>query len=109
MSNSKPILYALECTHGAPGPSTLVSGALFCAWCRDDQKIVAVIEYEWRAKCHMCTFSRWAGLSKHNAEIFIKGHISRNSTHEGHIEYSRNPEAVRTAEKMHAWKGKAAS
>lgn len=109
MSISKPILYGLECGHGAPGAATLVSGLLYCAWCQDDEPIRSVIEYEWKAVCHMCPFARWAGLSKKNAAIFLDGHLSRNPAHEGHLEYSRNPEAVKTAAKMAAWKGKAAS
>lgn len=103
-TNSKVILYALICDHAAPGPATLVSGTLYCAWCQDQQTIVGVAEYEWRAVCHNCNYARWAGMSKHNAEIFITGHIHRNPDHEGHTEYVRNSAAVETARKMRAWK-----
>lgn len=106
MSISSQVLYGLECDHAAPGPPTLVSGSRYCAWCQDDQIIVSVIEYEWKAKCHDCTYTRWAGLSKKNAAIFLDGHLSRNPRHKGHLEYARNPVASETARKMVAWKGK---
>lgn len=107
MSISNLVLYALECDHAAPGAATLVSGTLHCAWCQEHKTIVGVIEYEWKAKCHDCTYSRWAGLSKKNAAIFLDGHLSRNPAHKGHLEYARHPEATETARKMRAWKGKA--
>lgn len=108
MGNSKVILYALKCDHAAPGPSTLVNGALYCAWCQEDKEITGVAEFEWLAKCHNCTYARWAGLSKRNAAIFLDGHLSRNPAHKGHMEYARNPEAHKTAEKMAAWNGRKA-
>jgi hypothetical protein len=107
MSISSQVLYGLECDHAAPGPATLVSGSLYCAWHQDERNIVSVIEYEWKAKCNNCTYSRWAGLSKKNAAIFLDGHLSRNPAHVGHLEYARNPVASETARKMQAWKGKA--
>ena len=100
---SSKVLYGLLCGHGAPGVATLVNGQLYCAWCQDMQQIVKVIEYEWRAKCLDCKFSRWAGLSKHNAGIFVNGHISKEPSHKLQIEYVRNPTSVRTAERMAAW------
>jgi hypothetical protein len=106
MSNSKQIIYALECGHAAPGAPTLVSGVLVCAWCRLPIKIVGVIEYEWRAKCNGCRYTRWAGMSRHNAAIMAAGHVRRNPTHDVTVEYLRDPEATETARKMQAWKGK---
>jgi hypothetical protein len=106
MGNSSTILYALECTHAAPGPGTLVNGILFCAWCRIEQPIVGVIEYEWRANCRDCAYVRYAGLSKHNAGIFAQGHSPHAMQHVIHIEYARNPNATKTAEKMAKWNGR---
>jgi hypothetical protein len=106
MGNSSTILYALDCTHAAPGPSTLVSGILFCAWCRVEQNIIGVIEYEWRANCNDCPYMRYAGLSKHNAEIFARGHSRHAMQHVIVIEYARNPAATKTAEKMARWNGR---
>jgi recombinational DNA repair protein (RecF pathway) len=108
MSINKQVIYALECDHAAPGPATLVSGTLHCAWCQEQKLITGVSEYEWRAVCHHCTYRRWAGMSKHNAGVMLNGHIRRNTRHEGHVEYARNPTATETAQKMRAWKGKAA-
>lgn len=103
-SNNTTILYSLECGHGAPGPATLVNGSLYCAWCQIRIMIAGVIEYEWHAKCLDCKFSRWAGLSKNNAIIFIDGHVRKDHpSHKGQVEYVKNPTAVRTAEKMAAW------
>jgi hypothetical protein len=108
MSNSKPILYALECGHAAPGAPTLVSGVLDCVWCQAKCGIAGVIEYEWHAKCRSCIFSRWAGLSKHNATIFASGHSSRNPAHIVIVEYARNPEAVKTTDKFMRYMGRKA-
>lgn len=109
MGNSNMILYALECNHAAPGPDTLVSGVLKCAWHQDEQKIVGVIEYEWCAKCRSCTYIRWAGLSKPNAMIFAQGHSRRNPDHVVGPEYRKNPNAARTAKKMLDWKVRSSS
>jgi hypothetical protein len=103
--NSKAVLYSLECGHAAPGPTTLVNGKLRCAWHGDEYSIVGVIEYEWHADCRNCTFSRWAGLSKHNATIFASGHTRHSPAHTAVVEYARNPEAVRTAAKFAKWQG----
>lgn len=103
--NSRPILYALECDHGAPGVGYLVNGQLYCAWCQEKKQIVSVIEYEWCANCKDCVFVRWAGLSKQNAGIFANGHISRNPSHGVQLMFMRNPTAVTTAEKMRKWQG----
>ena len=107
--NSKQILYALECGHAAPAADTLVSGALRCAWHGEPSNIIGVIEYEWRAKCFDCTFVRWAGLSKQNATLFASGHARKNTTHKGVVEYIKNPNATRTAQKMRNWKTREAS
>lgn len=110
MSNSNTIIYGLECGHAAPGPDTLVSGVLRCAWHQDEQKITGVIKYEWCAKCRgtkngqPCTYIRWAGLSQHNARIMAQGHSARNPDHIVGPEYRKNPNAERTAKKMDAWK-----
>lgn len=101
--NSKTILYALECHHAAPGPDTLVSGGLRCAWHGDISPIIGVVEWEWRAKCLDCTFTRWAGLSKQNATIFARHH-SEKTPHRVMVEYYKNPNATRTAQKMQNWK-----
>jgi len=103
MNISREVLYALECTHAAPAPATLVSGSLMCAWCREAKYIVGVIEYEWAAHCQNCAFKRWAGISKHNAEVFARGHCRHEPSHVVDIEYARNPTATRTAEKFKAW------
>jgi hypothetical protein len=103
--NSNSILYGLICGHAAPGPETLVSGTLVCAWCATRQQIVSVIEYEWRARCRNCTFARWAGLSKHNANVFANGHVSKWPSHSVIPEYCRNPKAAKTAEKMRKFNG----
>jgi hypothetical protein len=105
-ANSKTILYGLECSHAAPGPNTLVSGVLRCAWCMEQKVIVGIIEYEWHAVCQNCAFSRWAGLSKHNADIFAAGHSRKNAAHFVVREYARNPEAVKTARKFTEWTGR---
>jgi hypothetical protein len=103
MNNSKTIIYALDCEHAAPGLTTLVNGVLRCAWCQEPRQIIGVVEYEWRARCAVCTYARWAGLSKHNASIFARGHVSHHPAHRVHVEYARNPEAVKTARKMLSW------
>lgn len=105
-TNNSQLLYALECGHAAPGPPTLVSGLLYCAWCVEQQIIVSVIEYEWRAKCQDCKFSRWAGLSKQNALVMAHGHFRKNPAHKVGPEYIKNPAATEAARKMVAWKGK---
>lgn len=101
--NSKAVLYSLKCGHAAPGPTTLVNGILLCAWHRDEQEITGVIEYEWHANCENCTFSRWAGLSRPNAELFAGGHVRHNPSHTAVVEYVRNPEAVNTSAKFAKW------
>lgn len=105
-NNSKEILYALECGHAAPGADTLVSGVLKCAWHGEAFKIVGVVEYEWRAHCFNCTYVRWAGLSKQNATIFAAGHSRKYQSppHSVVVEYIKNPNATRTAQKMRDWK-----
>jgi hypothetical protein len=106
MANSSVILYALKCEHAAPGPDTLVSGSLYCAWCKIEQQIAGVIEYEWRANCNDCPYMRYAGLSKHNAALFAQGHSRHAMTHTIVLEYARNPAATKTAEKMQKWNGR---
>jgi hypothetical protein len=97
------IIYSLSCKHAAPGPATLVNGTLWCAWCDERNAITGVIIYEWKAYCRDCKFARWAGLSKHNAGIFATGHVRRNPGHTAGVEYTQNPEAVKTAGKIEAW------
>jgi hypothetical protein len=115
MSNSSTVLYGLECGHAAPGPDTLVSGVLRCAWHRDDQKIVSVIVYEWCAKCRgsqsgkPCTFIRWSGLSVQNARLLAQAHSRNNPDHIVGPEYRKNPNAERTAGKMKDWKVKSSN
>lgn len=106
MSNSNVILYALSCNHAAPGPATLINGELFCVWCQQRKTITNVIQFEWRAVCHNCAFSRWTGLSQQNAKLYINRHVMSKPAHKGHVEYSRNPEAATTARKMQAWNGR---
>jgi hypothetical protein len=103
MSESKEVLFGLECGHAAPGSNRTLNGMLTCAWCQIPQLITSVIVHEWRAKCLECTFARWTGLSKHNAEIFARGHASRNGTHKVMVEYTVNPAAQVTAAKFTAW------
>lgn len=100
------IIYALECGHAAPSAATLVNGVLRCAWHEEPKQIIGVIEYEWRANCLTCRFARWAGLSKHNAEIFARGHVQNNPSHKVQTEYVQNPEAIKTAAKMASWNGR---
>lgn len=100
------VLYALQCGHAAPGVTTLVSGTLQCAWHRTNEIIIDVIEYEWRAKCKSCTYTRWAGLSKHNATIFARGHVKRQRGHTTIVEYTRHPDAVKTREKLISYNGR---
>ena len=107
-TNSRQVIYALECGHAAPGLPTLVNGKLRCAWHGDEQQIVGVIEYEWRAKCMSCTFARWAGLSQQNAGILASGHSRRSPEHNVIREYIRNPLAVETAAKFVAFQGRKA-
>jgi len=104
MSNNNKILYALKCGHAAPGPDTLVNGTLVCAWHQEHMEITDVILHEWCGKCRSCTFVRWAGLSKHNADIFAAGHSRRNPSHTVGREYLVNPNAQRTAAKMKEWR-----
>lgn len=99
------IIYSLDCDHAAPYASTFVSGKIYCIWCDEPRPITGVIEYEWKATCLSCIYSRWAGLSKHNAGIFLAGHLSRNPDHKGIREYARNPEATKTAAKIRAFNG----
>lgn len=108
MNNNSPVLYTLECEHVAPGPPTLVNGMRHCAWCMTPKAITGIVEYEWRAKCQNCTFTRWAGLSKHNAGIFATGHVRHCPEHAVTVDYSRNPQAVRTAEKFAKWQDRKA-
>jgi hypothetical protein len=103
MTNSSTILYELECAHAAPGVPTLVNGTLQCVWCQNAQPIVGVILYEWKFTCLDCPAARWTGLSKHNAELFGTRHLRRFPTHRFICEYTRNPLAVRTQERMNSW------
>lgn len=105
MNNNTQVLFALECGHAAPGPIVLSKPELFCAWHRDEQKVTGVTEFEWCAKCRICTFIRWAGLSKHNAEIFAQGHSRRNPDHVVGPEFRRNPNAKKAAERFSAIHG----
>jgi hypothetical protein len=106
MSNTSKVLYALECGHAAPGLDTRYSGELECVWHRKPSEIVGVIEYEWRSRCKNCTHRTWTGLSKHNAGLFASRHSAREPSHTVHVEYIRNPNAVRTAQRMQAAKGR---
>lgn len=99
------ILYVLECRHIVPGPPTLVNGELVCMWHNGESFPITDVEvYEWRAKCETCRFARWAGVDKNTAEIFANGHRSRNSGHRIFTEYAMNQEAVKTREKLEAWR-----
>lgn len=100
------ILYSLACDHAATGPSTLVSGMLFCPFDQDHSQIVGVITHEWRAKCVTCGWARWTGNDAGTAGYLANGHYHK---HVGHVvtpEYALNPTAVATAGKMDEWNGK---
>lgn len=99
------IIYQLECGNFAKGPETMVSGFLPCAVCVDNCLITGVAVMEWRAKCHDCKFSRWAGRSRYTAGIFANEHWRRNSAHVVTVEYAENPTAKATLEKMRAFHG----
>jgi|SRR5215831_6040072 len=103
MANNNKVLYALICGHAAPASATKISGALKCAWCQTNKTIIGVIEYEWCATCQNCPFSRYAGLSKINAGIFLTGHLRRNPSHKGFTEYKKNPTAVNVTFKFRQW------
>jgi hypothetical protein len=103
--NAPDVIYGLRCKHAVSAPSTLVNGKLYCPWHETLSTIEEVIIYEWRAKCDNCIYARWAGLDKGTAEIFANGHYRRNSTHRVAVEYTINPEAVKTKEKMERFGG----
>jgi hypothetical protein len=109
MPNAMKIIYRLKCGHNARGPSTLVSGPLYCGIHHCVSPIIAVQLFEWRAVCDSCAFARWAGMSKATAEIFAKGHMSKNRHHGVELRYDKNPEAERTQKKMDSFNGRSAS
>ena len=100
------ILYSLACDHVARASSTLVSGMLYCPWCQDHSQVIGVVQWEWRAHCETCRFSRWCGLSEGTAGHLANGHYRRHTTHTVYPEYVINPEAKKTKEKMDGWNAK---
>lgn len=95
---SQQVLFGLDCGHAAPAKVPLQLKELRCAWHQKESPIVSVIVYEWHAHCQRCTYGRWAGLSKHNAMLFLSSHLHKNTDHVGYVEYCENPNAVHTLE-----------
>ena len=103
MTGVARITYLTACLHYVSGPPTLVSGLLYCPWCKDHSQIIKVEIMEWRAACKHCRFARWAGMDKETAGIFVTGHMRRNRGHVAYREYVENLAAKVTAEKFEAW------
>lgn len=98
------VIYALKCDHAITAPATLVNGELMCPWHEARSEIIDVIEYEWRAKCTTCNYTRWSGLVKQTAETFANGHLRRNVGHHVQVEFTKNPVSKRTREKFIEWR-----
>ena len=103
MAGVDQIMYKLKCGQAAKGPETLVAGKLYCGQHECMEEIAGVITFEWRARCESCRFARWAGLSRSTADIFVTGHVRRNTGHRVNAEYAEHPAARRTLDKFNAW------
>ena len=103
MTGVSRITYLTACLHYVSGPETLVSGLLYCPWCKDYFFFFFFKVEEWRAACKHCRFARWAGTSKENAGIFVTGHMRRNRGHVAYREYVENLAAKITNDKFIAW------
>jgi hypothetical protein len=97
--NSVNITYRLSCGMYVMAPAFIVGGKLQCPIHDGFEEIADVLTDEWRAKCNTCSFARWAGQSRSNAEVFANGHRSRNRGHNVHTERTEHPEAKRTLQK----------
>lgn len=98
------IIYKLGCGQPVMAPAFIVGGKLECPLHNYMEEIRGIFTYEWRAKCSSCKFSRWAGLSRPNAEIFANGHMRRNHGHHIVTEWAEHPEASETLAKRRAYR-----
>lgn len=101
------ILYRLSCQHVTLAAAFYVGGRIHCPFCHDDREIRDVVEMEWRARCRMCKYARWAGMSEVNAEMFARAHARRYATHRVSVNREPHLAATKTKAKMDAYKTRA--
>jgi hypothetical protein len=103
------ILYRLSCQHVTLAQAFYVGGMIRCPICHEDRQIRDVEEMEWRARCRMCKYTRWAGMSEANAELFARAHVRRYGTHKVSVNREQHLAATKTKAKMDAYKIRAQS
>lgn len=96
------IMYILQCDHVMMCATEFLSAdhTVWCGECKVHQTVSDVHIYEWRAKCVLCTFSRWCGLSDTVAKRLAYAH-ERSTMHKTDVQYAINPRAVHEQNRLH--------
>lgn len=88
------IMYVLACDHVVmSSPSLITDGKIWCGDCKVNQRMTGVHVFEWRARCEVCNYGRWCGLSEMLANRLADQH-ERSRMHKMTVEYTRNPNAI---------------
>lgn len=96
------ILWALDCGHLATAYANNTETKLHCIYHNEERTVIGVHVFEWHVFCtqpmgkRKCTFSRWSGTSKDNANMLGNHHSRNNPSHAASIrlEYVMRAEAV---------------
>jgi hypothetical protein len=97
MSNTL-VMYILDCDHISPAPYIhALSIPLPCPRCDTKSHIADVHVFEWHATCNEdnCSWGKWCGTSKELAHRMVIMHYRNTKSHQGAIEYVKNPRAVK--------------
>lgn len=99
----------LECGHATTVrieyPQRVPEEYIECGTCNCRVAVWAVECREWRSKCTMCTYTRWAGQSETAANEIARKHWVSKS-HKSNVRYYINPETLAIIKKYAEWAGR---
>lgn len=100
-ANQTHVLYVLKCDHVVLIAPNLLPKDLHprCPECKEFIGIRGIHVYEWHARCEVCTYGRWTGLSEALAARLVGAH-GRATMHLARVRYERNPSSVKELERL---------
>ena len=85
------VTYRLECTHKDMAELAKITERMFCGKCSRYRKVKAIESREWYFKCNNCSYARYNGQSKSQAQTLLGAHRIRTGHHSDSIWYRVHP------------------